>query len=172
MLGLILLFVGAVLFNNGLWLLGKIEDKEVVVINFLVGLLSFLVALYTVFSSAGDILLISSGAFTFLFAFTYLWVAANQVIRSNSKGLGWFCLFVSATALSIAINATMGISLKFSGWSIFNWFAWAGLWFGYFMMLSLEKKIQQQVGWFTIFCAVTTGWLPGLLILQNLYTMA
>ena len=54
MLGLTLLFVGAVLFINGLWLLGKIEDKEVTVINLLVGLLSFLIAVYLVFNPAQD----------------------------------------------------------------------------------------------------------------------
>ncbi|WP_288776222.1 AmiS/UreI family transporter [uncultured Psychrobacter sp.] len=46
MLGLTLLYVGAVLLINGLWLMGKIQDKEVPVINFLVGILSFLIAAY------------------------------------------------------------------------------------------------------------------------------
>lgn len=169
MLGLTLLFVGAVLFINGLWLLGKIEDKEVTVINLLVGLLSFLIAVYLVFNPAQDTKLISAGAFTFLFAFTYLWVGANQFLQANSKGLGWFCFFVSLTALSIALNATFHVSMEFSVWSIFNWYAWSALWFCYFVMLSLSKNIQRQVGLYTIFCAVTTGWLPGLLSLQDIY---
>ena len=169
MLGLTLLFVGAVLFVNGIWLLGKIEDKEVSVINLLVGSLSFLTACYLVFNPSGDTNLISAGAFTFLFAFTYLWVGANRFLKADSRGLGWFCLFVSITALTIAINATLKISLDFSAWSIFNWYAWSLLWFCYFLLLSLAKDIQKQVAWYTLFCAITTGWVPGLLILQNLY---
>ncbi|MEL7897792.1 AmiS/UreI family transporter [Vreelandella neptunia] len=36
-LGLTLLYVGAVLFINGIWLLGKISNQEVSIINVLVG---------------------------------------------------------------------------------------------------------------------------------------
>ena len=168
MLGLTLLYVGAVLLINGLWLMGKIQDKEVPVINFLVGILSFLIAAYLVFNHSNDLHLISAGAFTFLFAFTYIWTGINQFLNTNSKGLGWFCLFVSLTALSVAINATFKISMDFSIWSIYNWYAWAILWFLDFIMLSLSKNIQKQVGIYAIFCAITTGWIPGLIILQGL----
>lgn len=37
MLGLILLYVGAVLFVNGVWLMERISGREVAVINILVG---------------------------------------------------------------------------------------------------------------------------------------
>lgn len=171
MLGLTLLYVGAVLFINGLWLLGKIEDKEVSVINILVGFLSFLISIYLVFNNSQDINLIAAGAFTFLFAFTYIWVGANQFLKSGSKGLGWFCFFVSITALSIALNATFKITMDISIWSIFNWYAWSLLWLLFFIMLSLSKNIQKKVGVYTIFCAVVTGWIPGLLILQKLYNI-
>lgn len=169
MLGLTLLYVGAVLLINGIWLLGHIEDKEVIVINLMVGVLSFLIAAYLVFNPAQDQSLITTGAFTFLFSFTYLWVAANEILKTNSKGLGWFCLFVSVTAMVIALNATFSISTDMSIWSIFNWYAWSALWLLFFFMLSLSKNIQRQVGVYSIFCALTTGWLPGLLILLNRY---
>ncbi len=48
MLGLVLLYVGAVLFLNAVWLLGKISGREVAVINFLVGVLSACVAFYLI----------------------------------------------------------------------------------------------------------------------------
>ena len=35
--GLSLLYVGAVLVLNGLWMLGRIEDREIQVINFFAG---------------------------------------------------------------------------------------------------------------------------------------
>ena len=38
--GLVLFYVGAVLILNGLWLLDRIGDREILVINALVGLLS------------------------------------------------------------------------------------------------------------------------------------
>ena len=40
LLGFLLFYVGAVLFLNGLWLMGKIEDREIVVINVVSGLVA------------------------------------------------------------------------------------------------------------------------------------
>ena len=70
MLGLTLLYVGAVLFINGIWLIGKISGKEVAVLNFLVGSLSLTVALYLIFFGSAEIGSVKAGAFTLLFAFT------------------------------------------------------------------------------------------------------
>lgn len=64
MLGLTLLYVGAVLFVNGIWLMGKIANKEVAIINFLVGALSLVVALYLIFSGSTNAGSIKAGAFT------------------------------------------------------------------------------------------------------------
>lgn len=49
LLGLVLLFVGAVLFLNGIWVMGHIEDGDISVINIFVGTLTLLVALYLAF---------------------------------------------------------------------------------------------------------------------------
>ena len=49
LLGLTLLYVGAVLFLNGLWLIGRIGDREIAVINIFVGGITLLVALYAAF---------------------------------------------------------------------------------------------------------------------------
>ena len=45
MLGLCLLYVGAVLFLNGLWLLGRIGDREIWVINVFAGGVTLLASL-------------------------------------------------------------------------------------------------------------------------------
>ena len=49
MLGMVLLYVGAVLCLNGLWLLGRIGDNEIAVIDIFVGGLTLLVSLYLAF---------------------------------------------------------------------------------------------------------------------------
>lgn len=170
-LGLTLLYVGAVLFVNGIWLLGKISDKEVSVINILVGSLNFLIALYLIFHDPGNASSISAGAFTILFAFTYLWVGANQFLKADGSGLGWFCLFVSITAAIVGINSISSLSADFDLWNTFNWFAWSLLWFCFFALLALSKSIQKQVAFYSIFCAIFTGWIPGVMILQNMMTV-
>lgn len=110
-LGLTLLYVGAVLFVNGIWLLGKIGDKEVSVINIMVGVLSFMIAVYLIFREPDNSAAISAGAFTLLFSFTYLWVGANQFLKADGIGLGWFCFFVSITAAFVGASSITNIGL-------------------------------------------------------------
>ncbi|MDV6769451.1 transporter [Pseudomonas aeruginosa] len=165
MLGLVLLYVGAVLFLNAVWLLGKISGREVAVINFLVGVLSACVAFYLIFSAVAGQGSLKAGALTLLFAFTYLWVAANQFLEVDGKGLGWFCLFVSLTACTVAIESFAGASGPFGLWSAVNWTVWALLWFCFFLLLGLSRSIQKPVAYLTLASAIFTAWLPGLLLL-------
>ncbi len=67
------------------------------------GTISFLVAAYLVFSIATP-QSINAGALTFLFSCTYLWVAYNQYTNADGHGLGWYCLFVAATAIPITYS--------------------------------------------------------------------
>ena len=50
MASLMLFYVGAVLFCNGLWILGHIDDKELAVIDFFVGALGVFVAIHGAFT--------------------------------------------------------------------------------------------------------------------------
>ena len=67
-LGLSLFYVGAVLFLNGLWMLGKIADKEIWVINIFTGVVSLCIGLASIFGPAADAASVKSGALTLLFA--------------------------------------------------------------------------------------------------------
>ncbi|MGN8160576.1 AmiS/UreI family transporter [Salinisphaera sp. RV14] len=168
MFGLTLFYVGAVLLLNGIWLRGGIGDKEITVINIFVGFLSVFVALYLIISGgSGDATTIKAAALTLLFAFTYLWVAANQFLGADGQGLGWFCLFVSLTALVVAAEAVSNASGVFGIWNAFNWSAWAILWFCFFLLLTMKKAIMRPVGNLSIACGIVTGWIPGFLLLQG-----
>ena len=70
LLGFALLYVGAVLFLNGLWLMGKIDDKEIVVINVVSGFVTLCVALASAFGTAADAASVKSAALTLLFTTT------------------------------------------------------------------------------------------------------
>jgi len=158
---LMLFYVGAVLFCNGLWILGHIEDKELAIIDFFVGALGLFVAAHAALTGdpwfGGQIL---------LFAFTYLWVALNRYLDVDGRGLGWFRLFVAASALP------WGLILLFKSggdlwatWLALNWVAWAILWFLFFLLLSLKKEIGRLTGWVTLLEGIFTGWVPGWLLL-------
>lgn len=129
MLGLVLLYVGAVLVINGLWLIGQsraaavpvtttagapavagvpaeahplfIQNREVAILNVFTGFIG-LVAAVTLAAQGnadGDLAQIRAAGYILLFAFTYLWVAYNQFANANGHAFGWYCLFVAITAV-------------------------------------------------------------------------
>lgn len=168
LLGMALLWVGAVLFLNGLWLLGKIEDREIAVINVASGFITLCVALYSAFGPGSNAASIRAAALTLLFSTTYLWVAYNRYVQVDGRGLGWFSLFVAITAAPVALqtfgSAQNGVDL----WMALNWVAWAVLWFMFFLLLALKRPIQRVTGIVTVAEGVLTGWLPGFLLLGGM----
>lgn len=168
LLGLTLLYVGAVLFLNGIWLLGKIADNEIWVINIFTGGITLLVALFLAFNPAADAGSIRAAALTLLFTFTYFWVALNRYNGADGHGLGWFSLFVAITVTPVAIITLTSATTLWGYWFGLCWAAWAFLWFLYFLLLALEKPILKLTGIVTLVAGILTGWLPGYLLLEGM----
>src|SRR6185437_9238102 len=78
LLGLALFWVGAVLCLNGLWLLERIGDREIAVIDVFVGFVTLLVSLFLAFGPGANAATVKAAALTLLFTFTYFWVAWNR----------------------------------------------------------------------------------------------
>lgn len=165
MLGLVLLYVGAVLFVNGIWLLGHIENREIAIINVFTGVVGLLVAVFAV--AQGDLASVQLAAYVLLFAFTYLWVAYNQYIQTSGTGLGWYCLFVAVTAVPVAVITLGQADTVFLTWLGINWAAWAVLWFLYFLLLARQRPIQRFTAYVTMIQGVATAWVPGFLLLNG-----
>jgi putative amide transporter protein len=167
LLGLVLFYVGAVLCLNGIWLLGRIGDKEIAVIDTFVGGITLLVALYLAFGPGSDLASIKAAALTLLFTFTYFWVALNRYNGADGRGLGWFCLFVAVTAVPVTIQTLRGASSTWDYWFGLSWLAWGILWFLFFVLLVMQKPIAKFVGSLTVLQGIFTGWLPGYLLLNG-----
>jgi hypothetical protein len=167
LLGLALLYVGAVLFLNGLWLMGRIGDREIAIINIFVGGLTLLIALYFAFGPGADAGSIKGAGLTLLFTFTYLWVAFNRYSGADGRGLGWFSLFVAITVVPVAIDTLASASSVWDVWFGLCWAAWAVLWFMFFLLLALQRPIAKVTGFVTSAEGVLTGWLPGYLLLDG-----
>lgn len=165
MLGMVLLYVGAVLFVNGIWLLGKIQDREVAIINVFAGLVGLVVAIFAV--AQEDLASIQLAAYVLLFAFTYLWVAYNAYIDADGTGLGWYCLFVAITAVPVAVITLREADTVFLTWLGLNWAAWSVLWFLYFLLLALAKPVGKLTAWVTLILGIVTAWVPGFLVLNG-----
>lgn len=168
MIGLVLLWVGAVLALNGLWLMGYIQNREISVINIFSGGLILVVSVITALTSEGEIPDIRFGAFALLFAFTYLWVAIDRFFNVNGAGLGWYSLFVAITAAPVAIETLAGADGDvWLTWFGLNWAGWAVLWFLYFLLLVPQTIGNRLAGIVTLVLGILTGWLPGYLVLQE-----
>ena len=202
LLAVVLLYVGAVLGVNGIWLIGQaraaavapapaavgeggrgdpapapsaaersplfLQGREVAVINIFTGFVGVVIALILLIQAAVQSNLASArgGGFILLFAFTYLWVAFNQVISGSGRAFGWYCLFVAITAIPAGIY-----TLQTAGgnpaaiWLGLNWFAWAILWALFFVLLALERPIGLITGWVTIIEGIITAWALGFAVL-------
>ena len=163
-----LLFVGAVLFINGVMLLGWIDARSAAPMNFFVGGLQIITPLYLIFTAGGNTNVILSASGLFLFAFTYLYVAVNLTYDLDGTGLGYFCLFVAITAVVFSfLNFTRFADPAFG----VIWLYWAFLWLLFFLLLGRKRD---GIGRYTgAVCAIqgwVTGWIPAFLLLTGTYT--
>lgn len=162
-----LLYVGAVLFVNGLMLLGLIPGKAAAAMNLFVGGMQVIFPTLIILQSGGDPAAVLGASGLYLFGFTYLYVAWNQLTGATGEGLGWFSLFVAACAVVYGI-------LQFTTFDdpVFGmiWFSWAVLWFLFFLVLARGKDaLTRRTGWFTMLLGIFTGAIPAMLLLTGSY---
>lgn len=160
-----LLYVGAVLFINGLSLIGWVKGKSLVPMDLFVGLLQVITPLYLIFTANGDPAVILGASGLFLFGFTYLYVAITQTWNLDGTGLGWFCFYVVLAALVYAVfNLREGNAAGY----IFGvlWLQWAFLWFLFWLVLSLGKtSLTRYTGAVCATQGIITGLIPALILL-------
>jgi hypothetical protein len=202
LLGIVLLYVGAVLFVNGIWLIGSasaepmpdealargesgttavmakrrpnpisISNTEVAILNVFTGFVGVVAAttLGVLSQTRDDVSLARSGGFILLFAFTYLWVAFNQwVPRTDGHAFGWYCLFVAITAVPAGIYVLKDAAGNTASiWLGADWFAWAVLWFLFFLLLTLELPIARFTGVIAALEGIGTAWVFGFALLEK-----
>ncbi|XKH57408.1 AmiS/UreI family transporter [Citricoccus nitrophenolicus] len=162
-----LLYVGAVLFINGLMLLGKIPGKAAAPMNYFVGFMQVIFPTLMILQSDGETAVVLGASGLYLFGFTYLYVALNQTFNLDGEGLGWFSLFVAVVAIVMGyLNFTTVNDPVFGA----IWLIWAVLWFMFFLLLGLRKdSLTRMTGWFTVIVAHLTGTIPALLLLAGEY---
>jgi len=215
-----LLYVGAVLCINGIWLIGQaradavraqaapapagageearvsasvggrgvepalaraeasplfIQNREVAVINVFTGGILFIISCTLIVqgNASADLASGRGAAFILLFGFTYLWVTINQFLNAGGRAFGWFCLFVAITAIPAGIytlNHTNGSAA--TSWLAIDWFAWAVLWFLFFVLLTLGRPIARLTGAVAIIEGIATSWALGFAVLIGQLTFA
>ena len=157
-----LMFVGAVLFVNGLLLLGKVDPKGAATFNLFVGALQTAIPFYLIATAptASDILLDSG---IFLFGFTYLYVGISNLAGQAPAGLGWYSAWVAVMAAACGITNIV----RFHDLTIgLLWLQWAVLWALFWLVLGLGvSRLTPLTGWLTLILSFTTCTIPGYLLL-------
>jgi hypothetical protein len=151
-----LLYVGAVLFINGIMLLGWLDAKSAAPMNFFVGALQVITPTYIIFTANGnqDTILAASGLY--LFGFTYLYVGINLTAGLDGTGLGYFSLFVAVCA---AVFSYLNFSSRLHDHAFgVIWLYWAFLWILFFLLLGLK---MDGLGRYTGAVAAIEGWVTG-----------
>jgi putative amide transporter protein len=147
-----------------------IENREIAVLNIFTGFVGVVAAVTLAVqgNQDGDIASIRGAGYILLFAFTYIWVAFNQFLNVNGHAFGWYCLFVAITAVAAGIytfsNADGNDASIYLG---VDWFAWAVLWFMFFLLLALERPIARITGWVAILEGIGTSWVFAILLLEE-----
>ena len=156
-----------------------IQNREVAILNIFTGFIGVVISatyiivgygpstsLIPAVAAAGNAS-IRNGAAILLFAFTYLWVAYNQYANSGGRGLGWYSLFVSVTAIVFGIytiSNTPGSNTA-DLWLAGNWFAWAILWGMFWALLALDMPIARITGYVAIIEGLGTSWALAIALL-------
>ena len=169
MLGVVLLYVGIVLINNGIARLTDVDAKSTSVMNLFTGGQSIIANIITIvhgdFMLIGDIGDFYSAATGLLFGFTYLYVAVNSIFNLDPRLYGWYSLFV-------AINSVPAAWIEFyvnGDWRMaVIWILWGILWLTGFIENVLKKELK-FVPYLAVFEGIVTAWIPGFLILTNLW---
>ena len=98
-----LLFVGAVLFLNGLLFLGVADAKGVGVFNLFVGGLQTAIPFYLIATAKGPEEILGAAGI-FLFGFTYLYVGIVNLAGFKLVGIGWYSLWVAVMATGFGLT--------------------------------------------------------------------
>jgi len=162
-----LLYVGAVLFINGLMLIGLIPGKSAAIMNFFVGGMQVVFPTIIISQSGNDPSIIFGAAGLYLFGFTYLYVGILQWTGISGEGLGWFSLFVALCATVFGLAQFGSVNDPVFG---VIWLLWAVLWLMFFVLLGLGKDTVTKItGWFAIFLSFLTGTIPALVLLLGYF---
>ncbi len=162
-----LLYVGAILFVNGVMLLGWVDAKSAGPLNVFVGILQVVTPTYLIFTADGDVNQILGASGLYLFGFTYLYVAFNVFFDLDGTGLGWFSGFVAGCAL---VFAGLNFWREGFGDNAFGviWLYWAFLWGLFFLLLGLGwDRIGRYTGAVCATQGIVTGAIPAFLLLTG-----
>ncbi|MBB3085715.1 AmiS/UreI family transporter [Geodermatophilus sabuli] len=164
-----LLYVGVVLFVNGLMLLGRVDARAAAPINLFVGALQVFTPTYLIVSSGGDPAAILGASGIYLFGFTYLYVGINLLADLDGTGLGWFSAFVAVCAVVYAGLNFFYFEPRDAAFGVI-WLFWAVLWALFWLVLGLKREdLTRYTGAIAVVAGLVSAALPAFLLLTGVW---
>ena len=161
-----LFYVGAVLFINGLMLLGRISPKSAGIFNVFVGALQCTIPIILLSQAGDDPAVFHANFAILLFGFTYLYVGISNLTGISGEGIGWFSLFVAGSAVYMGFDSFTAGDLTFG----VIWLAWAVLWTLFFLLLALDKaELTTFTGWLVTLWSIPTCSVPAALLMRDIW---
>ena len=173
MVSVFLTFAGISLFINGMriWLdtVGNpsnlLEGKDIAIVNLFTGFIgSTIVALLMAQGHGVPQYDYFGEAYIGLVSLTCVWIGINQFTGVNGTAVGWFSLVVPFFAIPAGVIGLRNSQSLFETWMALNWFAWAGLWFLFFLLFVLRCNIAKFTGAMTVAQSIMTAILPAILL--------
>ncbi|MDR3178116.1 MAG: acid-activated urea channel [Campylobacteraceae bacterium] len=167
LLGVYLFFVSIALISNGVAALSKIDFKSASFINIVTGsiivLSSFIMIARVDFADTMTYNNINAG---FLFGFTYIFIAANYLLKLDLRPFGWYSLCVVIFAV---ISAIVCFKAGVIGMGVL-WLAWAVLWLEGFLELAAGfKKLGKVFPYLSILEGIFAAGIPSVLMLFGIW---
>jgi hypothetical protein len=162
-----LIYCGAVLFVNGIMLLGLANPKSVAILNLFVGTLQVVTPTVLILQAGADQAALLNASGIYLFGFTFLYVGIVNLFGLEGDGIGWYSAFVAVAALVYAgINAVTFDDPVFA----VIWTAWAALWLLFFLLMALGiESLTRPTGWALLLLSQVTTTVPAFFILTGHY---
>jgi acid-activated urea channel len=133
-LGLCLFFVGITLVMNGVAALSKWDVKTTAFMNLVTGTILVVGNFIALARADGaSAMAYNNATGGFLFGFTYLFIAANYLLKLDLRAFGWFSVCVVVFALISVVVCVQGGAVSLA----VLWAGWAVLWLEGFLQLSL-----------------------------------
>lgn len=176
MLGAVLLYVGVVLIINGIARLTNIDPKAQAIMNLFTGGLSIVMnfgsLLIAQAQNPNNMAPYYASATGLLFGFTYLFIGINSIFNLEGRVFGWFCLYVTITTIPAGILQWMSNpNNPYDIMMAIIWWLWGLLWVTAWIEIVLKKDLKWFTPWLSILEGVLTAWIPGFLIMTNVWKM-
>lgn len=166
-----LVFVGLILFINGLVSLDRIPARSAALLNLMVGSVQILLPTLIMVQAGSDTLLVNGAWPSYLFGMTYLLVGLNALCGFDTTAFGWFSAFVALIAVYKAL-----MSLDADPIFAVIWLSWALMWLCLFLQHALGVQrlgsidLQSFAGWLLVSAGIPSSTVPALFAQNGLWT--